>query len=86
MIDGQQQDAEKEQDAGAPVEQHPADVEQKDDGDEAGAERDEKGDRLLPAGDYHDSSLCPQGATLERSSAYSGGFALGELAVRRLAT
>src|SRR5579885_2866657 len=54
---GQQQHSQEQQDARAPVQQHPADVEKQDDRDQADAERDEERDRLLPAGDYHASSL-----------------------------
>ena len=40
-----------------PVQQNPADVQQDDDTDQAGAQRDEERDRLLPSGDYHTFSL-----------------------------
>ena len=40
-----------------PVEQYPTDIQQQDDGDQAGAERDEESDRFLAARDDHESSL-----------------------------
>ena len=55
--DGDQQDAESEQNSGAPVEQYPADVENQDDEDEAGAQRDEERDGFAAARHHHASSL-----------------------------
>ena len=40
-----------------PVEQNPSDVKQQDDGDQAGAERDEEGDRFLATRYDHKSRL-----------------------------
>ena len=54
----EKQDTQEKQDSGAPVEQDPADVEEKNDRDQAGAESDEKCDRPAPAGENHTLSLC----------------------------
>ena len=51
----QQQDAEDQQDAVLPVEQHPSDVQQQDDRDQPDAERDEERDRLPASGSDHAS-------------------------------
>ena len=53
----QQQEAQKQQNTGTPVEQHPADIQQQDDRNQADAERDKERDRFLAPGNYHDSSL-----------------------------
>ncbi len=55
--ESEQQDAEEQQDPGTPVQQHPADIENQDDGDQARPKGDEECNRLLPARDHHDSSL-----------------------------
>ena len=52
--DERQQRAEEQQDAGVPAQQHPADVEQNDDRDEADAERDEERDGSAAAGNDHE--------------------------------
>jgi hypothetical protein len=53
----EQQKTQKEQNSGVPVEDHPADVKQQDDHNEADAERNEECNRLLAARDHHDFSL-----------------------------
>src|SRR5208283_758958 len=52
-----QQRSQYQQDAMPPVQQDPSHVQQDDDADQANAQRNEKRDRLLPSGDYHNSSL-----------------------------
>jgi hypothetical protein len=54
---GEQEDTQKKQDSSAPVKQDPADVEEKNDGDQPGAQSNEKRDRPAPAGKYHILSL-----------------------------
>ena len=68
----------KTQDAGAPVEHDPADIEQQDDRDEPGAERQEERDRFLPAGNHHDFKLTPAGrpGVAAPMQASAGGVAL----------
>ena len=68
--DESEQGSEEEEDAGVPAQQHPADVQQNDDGDEAGAERDEEGDGSAAAGNDHDSSL-PQPGRSQKSEVRS---------------
>jgi hypothetical protein len=56
--DGQQNQAEEEQNARAPIENNPANVEEKTYCDQSRAEGDKEGDRFVSACYDHESSIC----------------------------
>src|SRR5689334_5900716 len=49
----QQQNAQNQEEAMVPVEQHPTDIKEDGDNNDADAERDKKRDRLSPSGNHH---------------------------------
>jgi hypothetical protein len=52
---GRENEAEEEQDFGTPQQNYPADIEKKDDRNEADTERNEERNGAVPTWNYHDS-------------------------------